>query len=161
MFKATKLLSLVTALQFATCMLIAQRRLPFAAGEEFFIIFSMVLVTASFAKIIDFMPRITDVHTFKDKCIYTGTVVPVYLFIVVVEIWFMYYLFSYDAENDLALQTLKSNRFTLIHTARVLSVINLVLFLFVEVLPALKNIISTRRKKNKGVGATPETELLL
>lgn len=155
MFDLSKFLSLVTTLYFTAILIIVNRRIPFASGTEFFVLFAMLMQTAAHAKIVDFLPQSSVVHkSAKSAMLYAIVVVPVFTYMLVIELWTAYYLFSYDAETDPGLVSLRDNRFTILNTARAFSVLNVVLFCVVVVMPMVasimrKRIINHHHGKNK------------
>ena len=145
MFSLSKFLSLVTTLYFAAILVIVNRRIPFASGTEFFVLFAMMMQTAAHAKIIDFLPQSSVIHkSTKSAIIYASIVVPVFAYMLVIELWSAYYLFSYDAETDPGLISLRENRYTILNTARAFSVLNVCLFMVVVVMPMIASIMRKR-----------------
>ena len=145
MFSLQKFLSVVTALYFASILLIVNRRIPFSSNVEFFVLFAMLLQTAAHAKIVDFLPKSSVVHeSRRDSLAYAFVVVPVYGYMLLIELWAIYYLFTYDAETDPGLLSLRDNRFKILNIARAFSVLNVVLFVIVIVLPMLARIMKKR-----------------
>lgn len=100
-FAPAKVIALLSGLQFAVVILIAQRRVPEADNLEFFVVLSMLMLTAAHAKIMDFLPDGTSITSDVDVMIFLTMVVPVFLFMVTIEVWFIVYLFSYDPDTDL------------------------------------------------------------
>ena len=145
MFTLAKFLSIVTALYFASILLVINRRIPFASSTEFFILFAMMMQTAAHAKIIDFLPSSSVIHTStKDAIIYALVVVPVFAYMLVIELWAAYYLFSYDPETDPGLISLRENRYTILNIARAFSILQVSLFMIVVVLPTIASVMRKR-----------------
>lgn len=108
-------------------------------------LFAMLMQTAAHAKIIDFLPQSNVIHkSTKSAMIYAVVVVPVFAYMLVIELWTAYYLFSYDAETDPGLVSLRDNRYTILNTARAFSVLNVCLFVVVVVIPMIASIMRKR-----------------
>eukprot|EP00511_Aplanochytrium_stocchinoi_P004285 CAMPEP_0204825494 /NCGR_PEP_ID=MMETSP1346-20131115/3368_1 /ASSEMBLY_ACC=CAM_ASM_000771 /TAXON_ID=215587 /ORGANISM="Aplanochytrium stocchinoi, Strain GSBS06" /LENGTH=194 /DNA_ID=CAMNT_0051953143 /DNA_START=299 /DNA_END=880 /DNA_ORIENTATION=- len=86
-------LALLASLQFAIVVLLVRVRLPFAQSAETFVILSILLITAGHGKLQALLPTGEDIKDKKSARNFLFIVFPIFLYMIVCEIWFLYYLF--------------------------------------------------------------------
>jgi len=127
---AQHVVGLIAGLQFAVVILISQRRLPVAHDAEFVVVMSMLMITAAHQRIIQILPEGDSLTSNKDIMLFLFVSVPIFLYMIVIESWFLVYLFSYTPELDLP--SFGDNASKILGMAKTLSVLKLLsVFLFV------------------------------
>ncbi len=139
-FVPAKVIALLSGLQFAVVILIAQRRVPDADNVEFFVVLSMLMLTAAHAKIIDFLPDSTSITSDVDVLIFLTMVVPVFVFMCTIEVWFIVYLFAYNPATDLI--ALGRNAEKVLTIAKVFGISKIGLTLVILALPRVIAVLS-------------------
>lgn len=127
--------AVVAGLQFAVVILIAQRRIPLANDAEFFVVLSMLMITAAHGKIIDFLPDGTSIHSDCAVISFIGLVIPVFAFMIIIELWFTALLFSYDPAVDLV--DLQANADKILNIGKFFGIAKILLVISVIVLPRI------------------------
>ncbi|GBG33479.1 Hypothetical Protein FCC1311_097022 [Hondaea fermentalgiana] len=117
---AQNFMAVLAGLQFAVVILIAQRRIPLADPTEFFVVLSMLMVTAAHAKILDFLPDGNSIVNDLEAIKFLVIGFPIVIFMVIIEMWFIGYLFSYRPEVELS--AFMDNAASILAVAKTLSI---------------------------------------
>lgn len=138
-FSIQNFMSVVSGLQFAVVILIAQRRIPDAERVEFFVVLAMLMVTAANAKILELLPDGSTIINDCEAIKFIVLGIPIFFFIMLIEVWFLSYLFRYDPAVQLS--SFKNNAQTILSVATALTITKIVLITTVRIfIPILKTI---------------------
>mmetsp|Transcript_45032 Transcript_45032/g.71939 ORF Transcript_45032/g.71939 Transcript_45032/m.71939 type:complete len:220 (-) Transcript_45032:1215-1874(-) len=116
-----RIIGVISGLQFAVVILISQRRIPVSSGTEFFVVLAMLMCNASNARILELIPTGDDIKSRKESLEFLLLSVPVFLFLVTIEIWFMTFLFVWTPK-DIGFER-EDNSITVLMMGRLLSVL--------------------------------------
>lgn len=134
-FTAENFIGVLSALEFAVIILIAQRRLPLAARAEFVVVLSMLMITAAHSRIVAFLPDGSSITSEREALQFVAIAVPIFLYMMIIELWFISYLFDYDANVEL--KDFEDNAETMLIVAKTLSILKVLLVLSLLVVPPL------------------------
>mmetsp|Transcript_5891 Transcript_5891/g.6776 ORF Transcript_5891/g.6776 Transcript_5891/m.6776 type:complete len:234 (+) Transcript_5891:378-1079(+) len=119
-------LALLASLQFAIVVLLVRVRLPLAGSQETLVILSILLISAGHAKFQALVPTGEDIKDSRAARAFLFIVLPIFIYMVVCEVWFLYYLFFLYPDFTDYLAGFQDNAKTILTLAQALSSLKVV-----------------------------------
>mmetsp|Transcript_23957 Transcript_23957/g.42227 ORF Transcript_23957/g.42227 Transcript_23957/m.42227 type:complete len:206 (+) Transcript_23957:190-807(+) len=134
--------AVISGFHFATVILIVQKRIPLASSVELFVILSILFMSASHSKIIELLPERSSIQTDREAIKFLIFVFPLFVYMIITEIWFLALLFQFSPEVDLI--EFGANASTVLNLCKVLSLMKMTTVVILMIFPRLHKVLTKR-----------------